>query len=426
MSSPFFALIPLEAFKLLLVLFLSFLIGLEREEHKIAKGYAFGGVRTYPLIGLIGYSIAFLSERQILPVAIGFAVIGGFMMLAYWHKMISAQGVGFTSEMAGLATYIVGALVYHEHFWVASTLAIASVILLELKSFLQGLARRFSEDDILTLSKFLFLTIVILPILPNQSLTIFEINPFKTWLVVVAVSAVSYSSFLLQRVSKGKGGITLIALLGGAYSSTVTTVALAKRSAIDRANAFSYIGGMIMAAGMMYLRLVLLLQIFNSALARLLMIPFITLGLGGILAGFLISFRQKGATNNNNNIPPTQAQGNPLELKAAFSFALLFVIITIVTKYMITQFGSKGVYTLAAIMGIADVDPFILSLTQSAGQSVTLQVASLAIVIAAASNNAVKGVYALIFGDRHSNKQAFFLLLLFSIFGLTPLLSQAF
>ena len=127
--------LPPEAVKILLVLFLSFLIGLEREEHKAAAGhYAFGGVRTFPLIGLIGYSIALLSGTQLLPLTLGFLVIGGFLSLSYWHKLSSAEAAGVTSEMSGLATYLVGALVYYEHFWIATTLSVASLLLLELKT----------------------------------------------------------------------------------------------------------------------------------------------------------------------------------------------------------------------------------------------------------------------------------------------------
>jgi uncharacterized membrane protein (DUF4010 family) len=421
MPSQFFSLIPLEVLKLLIVLFLSFLIGLEREEHKIDKSYAFGGVRTYPLIGLVGYSMAFLSQNQVLPVAIGLAVIGGFMMISYWYKIHSSQRVGFTSEIVGLATYLIGALVYHEYFWVASTLAIASLILLELKSFLENLARRFSEADILTFTKFLFLTIVVLPILPNQDLSIFQINPFKTWLVVIAVSTISYSSFLLQRVIRGKGGITLVAILGGAYSSTVTTVALAKKSRLDPQNSSSYVGAIIMAAGMMYFRLALLLQIFNLSLANQLIISFILLAIAGIVGGFLLSLRGN-CQLNPHEIKQTHPTENPLELKAAFNFAILFVVIAIITHYTIMYLGKNGVYTLAAIMGITDVDPFILSLTHSAGQSVPLAVASISILIAAASNNAVKGIYAMIFGDRQTGRQSFYLLLVFSFLGLIPLL----
>ena len=113
--------LPPEAVKILLVLFLSFLIGLEREEHKATAGYyAFGGVRTFPLIGLIGFSIALLSAGQMVPLTLGFLVIGGFLSLSYWHKLSTAEAAGVTSEMSGLATYLVGALVYYEHFWIAT------------------------------------------------------------------------------------------------------------------------------------------------------------------------------------------------------------------------------------------------------------------------------------------------------------------
>ena len=203
----------------MLVLFLSFLIGLEREEHKVEVGsYSFGGVRTFPLIGLIGYSIALLSGAQLVPVTIGFFVIGGFLLLSYWHKLSCAQAAGVTTEMSALATYLVGALVYYQHFWIATTLSVASLLLLELKAVLEKLATKAAPQEILTFAKFLLLTAVILPALPNQQFGRFHINPFKTWLVVVAVSTISYGSYVLQKVTKESGGVVLAAFMGGAYS----------------------------------------------------------------------------------------------------------------------------------------------------------------------------------------------------------------
>ena len=127
--------LPPEGVKIVLVLSLSFLIGLEREEHKTgAELYSFGGVRTFPLIGLIGYALALLSGAQLLPVALGFAVVGGFLMLSYWHKLAGSKLAGVTSEMSVLATYLVGVLVSHEQFWIAATISVASILLLELKA----------------------------------------------------------------------------------------------------------------------------------------------------------------------------------------------------------------------------------------------------------------------------------------------------
>src|SRR5262252_5577796 len=184
---------PPEAVKIVLVLFLSFLMGLEREEHKAdSDHYAFGGVRTYPLIGLVGYSMALLTGDQLLPLTVGFAVVGGFLMISFRHKVEGAETAGVTSEIAGLATYLIGALVQREQFWIATALSVAGVLLLELKVGLESITKRVGPGEVLTLAKFLLLSAVILPILPSRDFTPFQINPFKTWLIVVAVSAVSY------------------------------------------------------------------------------------------------------------------------------------------------------------------------------------------------------------------------------------------
>jgi uncharacterized membrane protein (DUF4010 family) len=430
MPNSLVSLIPADAFKLFLVIFLSFLIGLEREEQKVAVGhYAFGGVRTYPLLGLVGYALASISTGAMIPLALGFVVVGGFLMLAYWHKLQTSQGSGFTSETAGLMTYLIGALIHGDRFWVATAIAITSVILLELKATLEGLTQTFSPTDILTFTQFLFLSLVILPILPNQAFGPFQINPFKTWLVVVAVSAISYGSFLLQRTMKGRGGVMLSALLGGAYSSTVTTVALAKRSLADPRPRV-YAGSMVMASGMMYLRLALLVSLFNAGLRQTLLLPFGILGIVGIAMGAFWARSGKVGTDitSQKHLYPTQ---NPLELKAAFLFAGLFVSMVMLTHYVVLYLGNRGIFTLAAIMGVTDVDPFILGMTQSAGQSTALLTASAAIAIAAASNNLVKGFYALFFSQspgqlrldwRTPGTQALGLLSLLAIVGLTPLL----
>ena len=185
--------LPPEVVQIVLVLFLSFLIGLEREERKgSGASYSFGGVRTFPLIGLIGYSAALISGPQMLPLSIGFLVVSGFLLVSYWHKISTVHAAGVTSEISGLATFLVGALACYGHLWIATTLGVASLLLLDLKAALEKLAVRIAPNEILTFTKFLFLTGVILPILPNQEFGQFHINPFKTWLVVVAISTISY------------------------------------------------------------------------------------------------------------------------------------------------------------------------------------------------------------------------------------------
>ena len=409
--------LPPEAPKILLVLALSFLIGLNREEHKAAGDqYAFGGVRTFPLIGLIGYALALLSDGQLLPVTLGFAVVGGFLIVSYRYKLSTPTRAGVTSEMSGLVTYLIGALVYKEEYWIATTLSVTGILLLELKAGLESLTKR-----ILTFTKFLLLTVVILPVLPNRGIGPFEINPFRTWLVVVAVSAISYGSYVIGQLTKGQGGILAAAILGGAYSSTVTTIVMARRAAREsRPHLFA--GGTLIASGMMYFRLTVLLGIFNRRLLELLWPSFLVLAGLALVSGWLWSRLPDSRTGT---VRPEYQAKNPLEFRAAFLFGILFLAMVIVTHYALVYLGKAGLYSLAAIMGVVDVDPFILGITQSTGTNTPFAEAAAAILIAAASNNLIKGIYAYAFSDRKTGIQSLALLAVLALLGLAPLLRLA-
>jgi uncharacterized membrane protein (DUF4010 family) len=406
--------LPPEVVQIVLVLFLSFLIGLEREERKgTGETYSFGGVRTFPLIGLIGYSAALISGSQMLPLSIGFLVVAGFLLVSYWHKISTIQTAGVTSEISGLATFLVGALACYGHLWIATALGVASLLLLDLEK----LAVRIAPNEILTFAKFLFLSGVILPILPNQEFGQFHINPFKTWLVVVAISTISYLSYVLQKMTKGQGGIVLAALLGGAYSSTVTTVVIARRAKRElRSHLFA--GGILIACGVMYLRLVILLALFNRQLMLMLYIPFLVLAGLAVGAGWLWSLR---ADKNTQEVQRESDPTNPLELLTAFLFAGLFLAMLVITQLAVTYMGRTGVNTLAVLMGVSDVDPFIMGLTQAAGTLTPLKVAAAAVAIAAASNNIAKGCYAFSLADRKTGIQALVMLVTLALLGLVPL-----
>jgi uncharacterized membrane protein (DUF4010 family) len=417
-NAPF--LFPPEATKIILTFFLSSLIGLEREEHKATVDrYVFGGVRTFPLIGLLGYALAVVSGPQLIIVAVGFAVIASFLWLSYQHKLQSGALVGVTTEISGLTTFVVGVLVSLGHFWIAAALAVLSVLLLELKMFLESLSSRIPAQEIFTFTKFLFLTIVILPIVPNQDLGPFHINLFKTWLVVSAVSAISYGSYLLELFTKGKGGMILSALLGGAYSSTLATVVLAKQAREQDSFHHLFSGSILMASGMMYLRLAVLIAIFNRGLFEVLLWPLLALGLVGLVAGWIWT---RLPEPKSGEIRKQHVPRNPLELWVAFLFGGIFIGMLVLTQLAVVHLGSRGVFGLAGVMGFTDVDPFVLSLTQSAGSLTSLSVASASIMIATASNNSLKAVYAFIFADRKTGVQSLALLLAFAALGLLPLI----
>lgn len=409
--------IPPAVWKLVLVLFLSFLIGLEREELKQREGRRlFGGVRTFPLLGLVGYSVALLANGQMVSILVAMAVVGAFLALAYWHKLTVLGGTGVTTEVSGLLVYLVGALVHQGHVWFACALVVVSLLLLELKEVLEGLADKMEPGEILAVAKFLMLTAVILPLVPNHAFGPFALNPFKTWLVVVAVSGVSYASYVILRITKGKGGVFLSALLGGLYSSTVTTVVLARRANGDpRCHTFS--GAILAASGMMYLRVLGLIFLFNRELGKVLTLPLLALSFAAILGGWLWHRLPEGQGVVEGEAPPPR---NPLELRTAFLFAVVFLAMLVITHLVVSHLGHGGVYALGAIMGVADVDPYIMGMT-SYGVGPMMGVAAAGILIATGANNLAKGSYAAFLAKGHAGRWSLMLLGGLALLGLLPL-----
>jgi uncharacterized membrane protein (DUF4010 family) len=175
---------------------------------------------------------------------------------------------------------------------------------------------------------------------------------------------------------------------------------------------------MLAASGVMYLRLLALLGIFNRQLLQRLGLPFLLLAVGALVGGWLWMRRaDQGAAKAEQTFQPK----NPLELGAAFLFAGLFVGMLLVTHLALLYLGRAGLFTLAGVMGVTDVDPFILSLAESASSLTPVALAGGAIAIAAASNNLIKGIYAYGFGDRRTGMQGLALLSALALLGLLPL-----
>jgi len=391
-----------------LTLALSLLIGFEREESRAQDADFFGGVRTFPLIALTSYLLVVAFPGSYVPCAVGLLVVGTLLAVSHWAS-ITNESAGLTTEIAALVTYAIGASAACGLYWVSIAAGVLTVLLLQEKRLLEGLAARIPAQETSTLARFLLLTGVILPVVPNHEFTAFGINPFKLWLVVVAVNGVSYASYLLQQLWGKSRGLLLSGLLGGVYSSTVTTVALARRSKQVGAFGVRYAGAIVVATGAMYIRLWVLVYLFAPTLAGRLTLLFLPLGVCAVAVGLVLG-RRKSVSHDGDNQPHTAPKTNPLEMTSAFTFAVLFLVILVVTQVVGSRFGGAGVLVMAAVMGAADVDPFILGLTQTAGSGLALETAALAVVIAAAANNIMKGVYAMIFGAREAGRWALLLL----------------
>jgi uncharacterized membrane protein (DUF4010 family) len=387
--------LPPELVGFVLTLALSLLIGFEREEH---EPEGIGGVRTFPIMGLGGFLLLEGFPDTPVPFAVGLVVLGGLVALSHWNNLREGEA-GITTEMAALLTYTLGGIVAAGFYWLAIATGVVTVILLQEKKRLEGWATQLPRRELRTLLRFLLLTGVILPVVPNRAFTVFEINPFRIWLVVVAVSTISYLSYLVQlRWDRGRG-LFLAGLVGGAYSSTVTTVVLSRKSKQPRYAELTYAGSIVAATGVMYIRLWILLTIFAPTLASRLTVLFWGFGLAAVALGAVFARAPVNPRPDVNDEADDQPTTNPLEVSSAFTFAGIFLVVMVVTRLVADRFGGTGVLVMAAIMGAADVDPFILGLTQYMGSGLDLATAALAVVIAAASNNVMKGVYAFAFGS---------------------------
>ena len=396
--------VPRELGEFLLILVFSLIIGLsQRRFHSINdEKRLFGTDRTFTFIGILGYILCIIEKGNYTYFMAGGAVISLLLVVYYFHKIREAKDYGLTTIFIALITYCLSPLLITQPFWLFLLIVVSVLILTELKESFTVFSSRFDKDEFLTLAKFLVMAGVILPIVPDKQIVPFlSITPYKIWLAVVVISTISYLSYLLKKFVFRKSGILITGILGGLYSSTTTTIILAKKSRKAEGDINEYIAAIILATSMMYLRILILAAIFNYTLFKILLPWFIILSIISAIIAFCIYFSKK---NNNNNVQErVNIDKNPLEFEVAAIFTLLFIVFTFITYYSVNEFGTNGLNILSFIVGFTDIDPFLLNLFQGghAVPTVTLAAASMQAVI---SNNVAKIIYSLTLGNKKFTK----------------------
>jgi uncharacterized membrane protein (DUF4010 family) len=358
-----------------------------------------GGIRAFPLLALAGAGCYVLEPHSGLIFAAGLGILG-LWLFAYYRSGPAGEERDFVVPVCNLLAYLLGALSVTQAPWVVVAVTVAATMLLAGRTRLHALAQTVPIEEVFTVGQFLLLVGVALPLLPDVPVAgVAELTPHRILLAVVAVSSLSYASYLLMRYLRPKGATLLAAVLGGLYSSTATTVVLARRSR-DGVVSADLSAGIVLATAFMYLRMLVIVFFFNVALARVLLIPLVALFLAGSGLAWIAS--KQGPRPAPSDAPLEDAT-NPLQLGAALVFAVLFVVVTIATNFARAHFGGAGLNVLATIVGVTDIDPFVLSLAQSnAGPQFE---AASAILVATASNDVLKAVYAFAFGARRAMLQ---------------------
>ena len=372
--------------RFVVALALGFLVGLERESTKVDRKLVFGGVRTHPIISMFGFGCAWLYQigaTAMLPV--GLLSIAALTGIAYVAK-IRSDRFGTTSEVSALLTFIIGALAMLVDVWIAMALGVINTILLSEKAMLESYVERLSRVEFLATVKFLLVTLIILPVLPNREFTPFNINPTKVWQIVIVVSTLGFVGYLLEKKFGAKLGLWMSGILGGIVSSTAVTLSVGRMARNNPARGGSALQAALLASSVMYLRVLALIWFINGSFIPNLWYRLVSLSVIGVILSFH-KFR-KELPASESELPELQ---NPFEIRPALGFAMLFVILSVVTGFVKSTLGNSGLLGLSAIVGVSDIDPFILSLAQ--GSDGTLHIFTSAIILAMMSNTIAKAIY---------------------------------
>lgn len=384
-----------------------------------------GGIRTFPMLASAGGVLYLFDPTHFVPFAAGLIVLGAWLAIFYRQHLSEPDeegepNVGLVVPVLNVHAYILGAIALALPHWVPVAFTVTAVLLLTGREKLHALARRVDVQEVITAGEFLILTGIILPLLPNEPVTtLTAITPRQAWLALVVVCSLSYASYLAQRYWAAAARGLWMAALGGLYSSTATTVVLARQAKSDAAMRAHAQAGITLATAVMYLRILAVVAFFNLALAWQLAPALCGLALAGVVIAAL-QFRFTRPAPDGR--PPSSVElqrtgGNPLELGPAALFAALFVAVSFVSNWAKAQFGTSGIYTLAAIVGVTDIDPFVLNLAQGGTTGMSNSALAAAILIAASSNNILKALYAAFFAGGKATAASAAVLLLLALAG---------
>lgn len=381
----------LELFERLgLALAIGLLMGVERgwQAREYAEGGKVAGIRTFALIGLLG-GIAGWFGHTLGPLALASAFLALAAVVVASHIMRARKGdheVGVTTEIAELTAFALGALAAMGEGAAAAAGGVVATALLGAKDTLHGWVRRLELLELHAAIKLLLISVVLLPVLPNQGYGPEQaLNPYKLWLLVVMVAAISFTGYFAIKIAGPRIGSLLTGVFGGLASSTALTVSFARMGRANPGMQSLLAAGVAVANATMYARLWLIVFVLNRPMGLKLAVPLGFMCVAGLIATWLL-WRARDAEGK----PGDTALTNPFELGMAIKFAILLTLVILASKLLQTWGGSAGLYLLAALAGLADVDAVALSMSQMGGKGVALTVATTSVTIAAFVNTGVK------------------------------------
>ena len=369
------------------------LVGIEREKRKEEeeKTGHIAGLRTFILLALLGAAAGWLSQTLSTPwiLAAALLIVGAVVVTGYFVTARSSQdGKGLTTEVAAVVVFLLGAMVMLGYSALAIGLGVVTAAVLAYKQPLHGFVEKLGWDDVYAGLRLLIATFIALPLLPNEPIDPWgALNPYKLWLLVILISSLSLVGYVLTRLLGPSRGVALTGLTGGLASSTAVTLSFSRdaRDHPQMANALAC--GILLAWAVMFVRVLILVAVVNRALLSHLLVPFVVMAV--VVAAFaaFLYFRDgsvkrgeaKGTVGGQEPVQPDRggAVRGPVRRGSARG------------QDRAAALSSDGLYAVAALSGLTDVDAITLSMAEFA-KSGEARVAVISIVIAALSNTLVK------------------------------------
>jgi len=376
-----------------LALAIGALIGFEREGKKRAGEPSFAGLRTFVLIAEAGAVAAWLARELGSPwlfVGAGALVTAVLLTGHLVEVRTRPEAIGLTTEVAGLVTFLLGGLVLFGHAELAVSLAIATAAVLAFKEPLHGLVERIGRDDLQAALKLLIATFIVLPVLPDRPVDPWGVlNPYSMWWLVVLISALSLAGYAATRALGQGHGLVLTGLAGGLVSSTAVTLGFARQSRErGQAPVEAMTAGLLLAWAVMFARVGVAVALVHRPLLARLAVPLGVMGAAALGAALFAYLRARRASAGER--APEVKLRNPFRLTASIRFALFFAATMLVVELVRRSLPEGGLYAVAALAGLTDVDAITLSVAELARGGTSAGVAAGAIVVAALANTLVK------------------------------------
>lgn len=361
------------------------------------EGSRVAGIRTFSLVGLLGGLVGILANLYT-PLLLGFALIALVILacIAFVIQQKKSEDISITGVVSLVITFVLGSLAVSGEAVLAAAAAVITAVVLDNKKELHQALQRLQEYELDAALRLLLISIVLLPLLPNQAYGPWKaLNPYEIWWMVVLIASISFVGYFAIKIGGAKRGILFTSVFAGLSSSTALTLQFSHLSREQEGISPLLASGILLSCGTMFPRLLIVLSVLNSQLVSLLWPIVLVMMIALYLPAWWIWRRSEV-----EKIEQSNKQTNPLALQSALFFGVVLAIIMLLSHALSDWFGSAGILVLSAVSGITDVDAISLTLGRQSTQSLAIDVAVLGILIAASVNTIVKMGMVLMIGAR--------------------------